>query len=247
MLHLPLRVVLPKDHPRNKALGTLFEAPPAAQDVVNHGGPLLTEVQVTTAFLGSAWTKAPYAAMRDTFNTFLDDYLSSSEYAKLSVYGIGKGSRIGTLTTSDTLAATELDSALQSIVKNLTKVDGQIPAGSGTLVFLFTPPGTIVDANAVGAGKTCTDHCGYHNFVGSVAYAVVPYLECSACIPSGMSTQDAMTFVASHELCEAVTDPMLNAWYSAGGEEIGDICAWQTTKVNGYIAQKEWINGTGCG
>src|SRR5262249_34592296 len=32
--------------------------------------------------------------------------------------------------------------------------------------------------------------------------------------------------VTSHEFMEAVTDPQLNAWYDASGQENGDKCAW---------------------
>jgi len=33
--------------------------------------------------------------------------------------------------------------------------------------------------------------------------------------------------VATHELTEAITDPLLNAWYDAALNEIGDLCAYQ--------------------
>ena len=240
-----LNIVLPIDNARNVDIQRRVAAA-ATGDVTNHGGPVLANVQCTTVFLGDAWNQAPLSTMRDDFNAFLDDYLKSSEFANLSVYGISAGSRLGTLTTSDTLGATVLDADLQAIVQRLTASGGQISANANTLVFLFTPQGTLVDASAIGAGVTCTDHCGYHNFVGSVAYAVVPYLECSGCLGNGMTTEQSMTSVMSHELCEAVTDPMLNAWYSSSGEEIGDLCAWQETSVDGYTAQKEWINGQGC-
>ena len=37
---------------------------------------------------------------------------------------------------------------------------------------------------------------------------------------------DAMLSVLMHELEETATDPQLNAWYSANGNENGDKCAW---------------------
>jgi hypothetical protein len=33
--------------------------------------------------------------------------------------------------------------------------------------------------------------------------------------------------VVSHELTEAITDPLANAWYTAQGLEIGDLCGYQ--------------------
>ena len=54
---------------------------------------------------------------------------------------------------------------------------------------------------------------------------------------------DTLTEVSSHELAEAVTDPDLNAWWdSSTGDEIGDICNRQTTRLGGFLVQTEWSN-----
>jgi hypothetical protein len=37
---------------------------------------------------------------------------------------------------------------------------------------------------------------------------------------------DAAVSVIAHELAEAASDPQLNAWYDANGEENADKCAW---------------------
>ena len=59
---------------------------------------------------------------------------------------------------------------------------------------------------------------------------------------------DSVANVASHEIYETVTDPLLNAWYDSKGAEIGDKCAWKTaTTIAGYSVQTEWDNSTsGC-
>lgn len=36
-----------------------------------------------------------------------------------------------------------------------------------------------------------------------------------------------MSSVVAHEITEAASDPLLNAWYDSQGEENADICAWQ--------------------
>jgi hypothetical protein len=65
---------------------------------------------------------------------------------------------------------------------------------------------------------------------------------------------------ATHELTEALTDPELNAWFSAQGNEIGDLCAynygtntWDSGNANQmwyghfYEIQQEYDNHvTGC-
>jgi hypothetical protein len=49
-------------------------------------------------------------------------------------------------------------------------------------------------------------------------------------------------WTSSHELCEAITDPIPNqGWYDATNGEIGDICAPEKlTKVGRYTVQLEW-------
>jgi hypothetical protein len=58
-----------------------------------------------------------------------------------------------------------------------------------------------------------------------------------------LTTVDALTSTASHELSEAITDPIPGqGWYDDANGEIGDICAWKTKKLNGYTVQMEWSN-----
>ena len=69
---------------------------------------------------------------------------------------------------------------------------------------------------------------------------------------------DAAATVASHELTEATTDPLGNAWFSSFGNEIGDLCAykygtltWDSTNANEmwngnfYLLQQEYDNHVG--
>jgi len=59
---------------------------------------------------------------------------------------------------------------------------------------------------------------------------------------------DALTSVSSHELAEAVTDPVPGqGWYDDANGEIGDICAWQNKKLGVYEVQLVWSNrAKGC-
>jgi len=75
-----------------------------------------------------------------------------------------------------------------------------------------------------------------------VFYAVIPFANCSGCVFAGQFL-DTLTEVASHEFAEAITDPALNAWWEDGaGDEIGDICNRQTTRLGGFLVQTEWSN-----
>ena len=81
-------------------------------------------------------------------------------------------------------------------------------------------------------------------FDGNVFYAVMPYPGCQGCTGT-LAEFDALTSVSSHELCEAITDPVPGqGWYDDVNGEIGDICAWQTRVVDGYTVQLEWSNAS---
>jgi hypothetical protein len=105
------------------------------------------------------------------------------------------------------------------------------------------PPGVTVDLDGA---SSCVNFCGYHNDIdGEIFYAVMPYPECEGC-SADMPVLDALTVTISHELCEAITDPIPGqGWYDDHNGEIADICAWQTKKLGGYAAQLEWSNREG--
>ena len=66
----------------------------------------------------------------------------------------------------------------------------------------------------------------------TVVYSNEPFGNTSVCqlpgtpSPNNNPTADAAATSASHELTEAITDPQLNAWFDASGNEIGDLCAY---------------------
>jgi len=107
------------------------------------------------------------------------------------------------------------------------------------LYFIYLDPGVV---SIMGGSKSCSSYCGYHDAVGKVYYAVMPYPSCTGCL-GGLSAFDALTVTSSHELCEAITDPVPGSgWYDDDNGEIGDICAWHFKKVAGYNVQLEWSN-----
>ena len=73
----------------------------------------------------------------------------------------------------------------------------------------------------------------------------MPYPGCSGCLGS-LSAFDALTSTSSHELCEAITDPIPGqGWYDDANGEIGDICGWETKTLGAYTVQLEWSNKAG--
>jgi hypothetical protein len=119
--------------------------------------------------------------------------------------------------------------------------NGTFPQPSAdTLYFVYLPPGVAV---VQGGDRSCQAFCGYHNDInGQIFYAVMPYPGCNGCRGT-LSPFDALTATSSHELCEAITDPIPGqGWYDDNNGEIGDICAWKIKQVGSYQVQKEWSN-----
>ncbi len=147
-------------------------------------------------------------------------------------------------------------------------------AGTTRMFVIMTPSGvgSCYDSKTPAQGGGCTTNafCAYHNyfFTGAdepVLYANQPY---DAAIPGCFSAKtnqgkpnnddaDVEINTISHEQIETITDPVGNAWLSADGSEIGDICAWQFDNpaaqsynqvINGhqYDLQEEYANDGGC-
>lgn len=220
----------------------------AAPQLTYRNGPLLTAVQVFTVFWGSAWQQPPNSDLLKQINEFFDYILTSQLLDQLGEYSVPgqdivHGSRIGTtvLTSPDPSGSVQ-DSAIQQMLQQ--EIAGTLPATNpNTLYFVFLPDGVQV---VQGGSASCQAFCGYHDSFGNnVFYAVMPFPGCSGCT-GGLAVIDALTSTTSHELCEAITDPIPGqGWYDDNNGEIGDICAWKTRTLGNFTIQLEWSNQAG--
>jgi hypothetical protein len=218
---------------------------PASAHLDYNGGPLLTHVQVYTIFWGTKWSSASGTHLMGKLNAFYQAILVSPLIDQLGEYSvpgkaIGHGAYIGTkVITAQAPVGSITDSVIRTRLKSWIAA-GTVPKNTkNTLYFIYLDPGII---SIMGGSKSCQNYCGYHDHTGSVYYAVMPYPTCSGCL-GGMKAFDALTGTSSHELCEAITDPVPGSgWYDGVNGEIGDICAWNFKKVAGYTVQLEWSN-----
>jgi hypothetical protein len=238
-LHDPIRIV-PLHVP-----GTI--AAPAAVQLTYRNGPLLSAAEVFTIFWGRAWTQAPQKAIVGQVNQFFDVILTSALIDQLAEYGVSNypithGTRTGTITiTTPALRTSVTDTAIQQMLQQQIAAKKGVPKPTANrLYFVYLPPGVRV---VMGGSASCQAFCGYHNAAGAKTfYAVMPYPGCTGCM-GGLATFDALTSTSSHELCEAITDPIPGqGWYDDTNGEVGDICAWQTKKIGDYTVQLEWSN-----
>jgi hypothetical protein len=183
--------------------------------------------------------------MMTNVNKFFPAILVSPLIDQLNEYSvpgktIGHGSFIGTkVITAKAPVGSVTDSVIRKNLKAWIAAKTVPTNTSNTLYFTYLDPGVI---SIMGGSKSCQNYCGYHDAVGSVYYAVMPYPTCAGCL-GGMAALDALTGTSSHELCEAITDPVPGSgWYDNVNGEIGDICAWNFKKVAGYTVQLEWSN-----
>ena len=155
---------------------------------------------------------------------------------------IGHGQRTGTaVVVSPVSRRTTSDTAVQHMLQHQIATNATFPQPSAnTLYFVYLQPGVSI---VQGGARSCQAFCGYHNDInGQIFYAVMPYPGCNGC-RGPLSAFDALTSTSSHELCEAITDPIPGrGWYDDTNGEIGDICAWKVKSVGAYQVQQEWSN-----
>ena len=138
-----------------------------------------------------------------------------------------------------------------------TELHAQIAAGAlpaadlNTLYMIYFPADITI---TLGGGRSCTSFGAYHEAISStvtpsnVFYGVMP--DCGG----GFSS---ITVASSHEFAEAVTDAIPTpgshpaypqAWNTANGFEIGDLCEGHDTTLAGggetYTVQEVFTNST---
>jgi hypothetical protein len=155
------------------------------------------------------------------------------------------------------------DASVQAVVSSAI-TSGRLPKDPAGVYFVLT------SKDVKETSGFCTAYCGWHTHATiagtDIKFAFIgdPAMQCpGACeqqttrSPNANPGADGMASVIAHELSEAVTDPALNAWYDANGEENADKCAWTfgTTYAasNGsrynitlgsrqYLLQRNWVN-----
>jgi hypothetical protein len=237
--------IVPLHKPEAQAL-----APVSTPKLIYRHGPLITSVEIFTIFWGSSWEQEPFAGILEKMNQFFDFVLTSSLMDQLSEYSvagqsIGHGKRTGSITlTTPAPTASVTDQAIQQLLQREISSNSAFPQPSpNTLYFVFVPPGTTVVQSG---SNSCQQFCGYHDAIGSqIFYAVMPFPDCPGCL-GGVVQLDALTSTSSHELCEAITDPIPGqGWYDDANGEIGDICPWKSKKLGKFAVQLEWSNRAG--
>ncbi|KAI9365370.1 hypothetical protein DFJ73DRAFT_755864 [Zopfochytrium polystomum] len=224
------------------------------------GGPVIGSVDVTMLLWGT--TPVPFAS---EFATYYAQVTRSAHFSMLSQYSTpttrlthGRFNRTLTLTPpSPPQQHLDNDADIVPFLRNLVRA-GKLTPTADSYYPIHLPAGTSV---TLSGQRSCVDFCGYHSTAnvtdlvggegggnGFVFYAVIPAQTDAGCA-EGCGAQGTAfgnaALVVSHELVEAVTDPMVGVvgdgedgvgllgWYAddAAGGEIGDLCNGQAGKV----------------
>jgi len=198
------------------------------------------------AFIGTFFTGISYSGLTT------DDYTIVGQYTDSIGSPVPAGNGLlATWVDSKARQSSIKDSAIRSYLAGLFN-SNKVPADASGIYGIYFPSGMKV---ILSGGTSCSSFCGYHSHFTyngiQIKYAVFPYPDCSGCKLSSLTVADMLTIISSHEIREAVTDPVENntyAWYDAAGYEADDKCAWhnlyqlqRTTGLNFWV-QPEYSN-----
>ncbi|HWW59903.1 MAG TPA: hypothetical protein VN181_00920 [Thermoanaerobaculia bacterium] len=243
------------------------------QNLLYHaGGSVIRNANVVLIFWGPTFAQAGSAdnAYAQQIQAFRNQFGTAGEYRTivqyygedaLSGYGnIATGSLVGNQadwfdTTNPPQNVT--DATVQNEVKAYLASHGAADYNAIYEVFLpktsFSSDGTSASCGAT-SGFTLS-YCAYHSYYNDasgkqVKYSIEPYPSCSGCKVTGFTDAQNQQHFVSHETREAVTDPLLNAWFDRRGYEADDKCAWTPAPfigTGGFAYQYEWSNAdAGC-
>jgi hypothetical protein len=229
-------------------------------DITYHGGPVISNVKVTTVFWGSN------VASQEDLDAFYRAIVDSPYVDQLGEYGtptqkIGRGqfvssyvdTNVATASTGAQVSDGDVQQELTSLIQS-----GALPQpDADTLFMVHFPPGVSITTQGA---TSCQQFCAYHSSFqlgsGNVYYGIMPDYggsDCSRCWAGEPTQFKGTTVVASHEVAEAITDPNIGvanttqdesqlAWYDTNSDdgEIADVCEGKSTTVAGYRVTKLW-------
>ncbi|HEY3819286.1 MAG TPA: hypothetical protein VGL81_19085 [Polyangiaceae bacterium] len=221
--------------------------------VVNSGGPTVT----SPVFQSVTFANYDLTPSVDDFVSRVG--LTSYWLSAVGEYGIGLARAATPVHIAEGGPKNIDDADIQVWLANELAANPALePPSSGTVYVLFYPSATSV---TFAGEEGCFTIGGYHNSIVvdgvNVSYAVIP-----ECVTETATELQTTTSAASHEMIEAVTDPLpltstpaylevdaAHHFYSVvlGGGEVGDLCAqWPASFFVpddlAYTVQRTWSN-----
>ncbi len=243
-------------------------------NLVYYGGPVISNVRLYTVF----WGPKVDSKLKQDMPKFYSAYVSSAQMEWLDQYNtrlqsvshtegtnqhIGRGNYGGDFEITPKNTSTNLQDADVQAELEYQIAQNILPKPDENSLYMIHFPMNV--KITIEGQSSCSSFCAYHEgfkskTFGNVFYGVMPDLKSSGCSFScamGSSSFNATTYVSSHELVEAVTDPFPTpgshpafpqAWNTTGGEEIADVCETSSTLTAGgtvFAITKLWDNSIG--
>ena len=198
--------------------------PAGSVTVSDGGGPVLTNVEVVVVFWGSYWTGTSPAPpiSADTYYQCFTGIVTGPYMSSLNQYrGVGPGTMLGEFINSasdppNPFTANQVETMLTNYLTSNPACPAPV-SGKNMFYAIVTPP------NIAGPPGDEGEHLNFTYNGVQAFYAFIT--DDGQGLTQGSSNGVVNTF--SHELAEACTDPLGNAFTTSGGDggdEIGDAC-----------------------
>jgi hypothetical protein len=235
----------------------------------------LSNVGVAPVFYGQDWNYGHLARQTNELTNYLGFLTNSSFMDQLNEYGVGRGGLVTHGMIDNGIAAgqngeTVDDAAIQNVL-DADIANGSLPVPDGNRLYMvFMPPNVRVTSSI---GTSPNDFRGYHNLFTDGGGAPVYYAVITHPLGNGdinnLNDFDSFTKLVSHELAEAVTDPVVGdptngGWFEdatgsppgpfvgfpTNGESMMEICDFADQDpglgvLGGYVVQPVWSEQQG--
>ena len=237
--------------------------PGGSGNVLDHGGPVMTNAKVVYVFWGWASnTTDNYVSELVSFraNGMINHIGMLSQYRSTGSTGL-VGTQPDYFDAVPPSSSAVTDAMVQA---EANKACSALAGGcrTDTIYEVFIPAGYYSsDSGQTSCGGPNLQYCAYHsngngvNLASNIKYSIQPYPSCSGCHGKASWTNfnDQEHFVV-HETREAMSDPLGTAFWDRAGFEADDKCAWggatlaflfdETVGGHTYAYQMEYSNQT---
>ena len=151
-------------------------------------------------------------------NKFFTAILVSPAIDQLSEYSvpnktIAHGSVIGMkVISANAPVGSVTDSTIRKQLKQWIRAKTVPKPTNNTLYFIYLDPKVV---SIMGGSRSCQNYCGYHDNVGSVYYAVMPYPTCSGCLGGQQAFYASVQLFMFRERLRVV--PEQTTWLDGSG------------------------------
>jgi hypothetical protein len=212
-----------------------------SEDITLHGNPgtVIPRASIQFVYWGGYWTGSGQNERAAYDQAWNDVGNNAAFYGRLIEYStaaqtIGAGTWIGSTLSNPTLMSgvTITESQIQQGLAAELTAGSVAPLVAGRIYVVMLPPGVTSQLDET--NNFAGHHAEFADPSGSglpIVYAVITY-------NTDTGYNDPLI---SHEISESVTDPDLTTgWYDSNGNEIGDLCRFQYSTLDGFPIEEIW-------